>query len=511
MADSLEISTLVRCLMINDSQLIAAENAWLSGLADLVTFGSMTIISLFLMWSPSEAVRSRLLRFFSVLLSVCGMLHFVTYWHLGRPFSVGSVWGALSSALLLVVGAGIILFLLRHRPAQRTLQETRQSLVATQEQLLLEQHFLTALVDNMPDSIYFKDRESKFIRCNPTVADVFQVADPTQLIGLSDHDFFCKEEADEYRADEQHIIETGEPIINKEEYELWPDGQHHWVLSTKLPLHDANQNIIGTLGLSRDISALKQAEERLATKVAELQELHREFEQSNQELEQFAYVASHDLQEPLRSVVGFCQLLEMEYKDKFDDNGQMYLQIIVDGGKRMQRLITDLLEYSRIGRRGSPFTTINLREAIDEALALLQAPISESGAVLEISELPEIQADAGQMIRLFQNLIGNAIKYRGDESPIVRIWAEDAEAYWKLLISDNGIGIPEEFSEQVFIIFKRLHTRKEYPGTGIGLAVCRRIVERHGGMLRLVYDRNQSSGSTIEIRLRKNLTRIPLL
>lgn len=503
MAEWLKVVTHVRCLISNDVQSMAIENAWLSGLADFITFAAMTIIALFLMWSPSVAIQSRMLRFFAVLLSVCGMLHFVSFWHLGRPFHLSSVLGALSSAFLLVVGAGIIFFFLRHRPEQRRLDEARESLATTQEQLTREQHLFGALVESLPDSIYFKDRDSKFIRCNQAVADTFQVASPEEVIGRSDHDFFEKSEADEYRADEQHIIETGEPIINKEEYELWPDGEHHWVLSTKMPLRDDNRNIVGTFGLSRDISQLKLAEEHLASKVAELQTLHRELQQSNQELQQFAYVASHDLQEPLRSVVGFCQLLEMEYQDQLDDNGRMYLDTIVDGSKRMQRLITDLLEYSRIGRRGTPFASVSLKSVIKDALALLQASISESGARVEVAELPEIQADAGQMIRLFQNLIGNAIKYRSSEAPIVKIWAEDAGEHWKLFISDNGIGIPAEFADQVFIIFKRLHTREEYPGTGIGLAVCRRIVERHGGTLRLIYDQAQTNGATFEIVLRK--------
>lgn len=498
-----DFSTSTCWLIVSEQSPLTSGNAWLSGLADLVTFASMTVVSLFLMWSPSEAVRSRTLRFFAVLLSVCGMMHFLTFWHHGRPLTISTALGGLTSALMLVVGAGVILFLLRHKPSQKSLQETQQSLAATQEQLSLEQHVMNALVDNLPDSIYFKDLDSKFIRCNKRVAEILHCESPQDLVGKSDHDFFCKEEADEYRSDEMHIIETGEPIINKEEHELWPDGEHHWVLSTKLPLRDQEQNIIGTFGLSRDISALKLAEKRLATKVKELQALHSEFAQSNQELEQFAYVASHDLQEPLRSIVGFCQLLEMEYQDKFDDNGRMYLETIVDGGKRMQRLIIDLLEYSRIGRRGAAFNKFALREAVDDAVALLHSPITESGAQLEIAELPEIQADSGQMIRLFQNLIGNAIKYGGENTPLVRIWAQDADDYWKVFISDNGIGIPEEFADQVFIIFKRLHTRQEYPGTGIGLAVCRRIVERHGGELKLVYNQNQTDGSTLEIKLRK--------
>ena len=489
-------------LIAGSDAVLAAGHAWLTGLADLVTFASMIIISLFLMWLPSAESRGRLLRVFAVLLSICGMLHFVTFWHQDRPFAVASVFTGLLSAVLLVLAAGSLLFWLRHDPPPQSIRKTQESLAATQQELSREQHLLAALVDNMPDAIYFKDRESRFIRCNQTTADMFEVDSPADVVGLTDHDFFDRREADEYRADEEHIIITGEPIINKEEYELWRDGKHHWVLSTKLPLRDAARNIIGTFGLSRDISALKLAEELLAARVAELQALHAELKQSNQELEQFAYVASHDLQEPLRSVVGFCQLLEREYADVLDDNGRMYLETIVDGGKRMQRLISDLLEYSRIGRRGSAFEIVPLRRAVDEALALLHSATQETGARIEISELPEVPADAGQMTRLFQNLIGNAIKYRGSDVPLVRIWSVNAGDFWNVYVSDNGIGIPREFSEQVFIIFKRLHTRTEYPGTGIGLAVCRRIVERHGGRLQLVYDQQTDTGSTFEITLR---------
>jgi len=465
-------------------------------------------------------MRGRLLRSFAVLLSVCGMLHFLVFWHKDRPFELATVFSGLASALVLVLAAGILFFVLRHRPFSKTLQETKQSLEATQERLSLEQHLLATLVENMPDAIYFKDRDSRFIRCNQSMADLFQVASPEDVVGRTDHDFFPQAEADVYRADEQHIMQTGEPIINKEEYELWRDGHYHWVLSTKLPLRDTSQNIIGTFGLSRDISDLKRAEAGLAARVGELQSLHAELHRSNQELEQFAYVASHDLQEPLRTVIGFCQLLEMEYQQALDDAGRMYLETIVDGGKRMQRLISDLLEYSRIGRRGESFQTVSLNAAVDNALALLQGPIQDSNADIQVGQLPQVLADSGQMIRLFQNLIGNAIKYRGPQSPQIRIHCCATDEEWKVLISDNGIGVLEEFSEQVFIIFKRLHTRSEYPGTGIGLAVCKRIIERHGGQLRLVYNTDATNGemppphtsqagSTFEVTFRKNLSGAP--
>ena len=170
----------------------------------------------------------------------------------------------------------------------------------------------------------------------------------------------------------------------------------------------------------------------------------------------------------------------------------------------MQRLINDLLEYSRVGRRGNPFESVDLNHVIDEVQALLHSAIVESGATIEFDGLPQVYADMGQMIRVFQNLIGNALKYRGDKPPFVRIQAERGDREWNLLVSDNGIGIPAEFAEQVFIIFKRLHTREEYPGTGIGLAVCRRIIERHSGRIELVPPdaaKNSLGGATFRLSL----------
>jgi light-regulated signal transduction histidine kinase (bacteriophytochrome) len=179
----------------------------------------------------------------------------------------------------------------------------------------------------------------------------------------------------------------------------------------------------------------------------------------------------------------------------------MYIETIVDGGKRMQRLISDLLEYSRVGRTDNPREYTSLRQPVDEAMALLHSRIQENDARVTIESLPEVWIDHAQMIRVFQNLIGNAIKYHGEKDPDIRIWCRDSSDAWKIYVSDNGIGISEEFFDQVFIIFKRLHTRDAYPGTGIGLAICKRIVERHGGSMRLISDTNE--GSTFELTLPK--------
>jgi signal transduction histidine kinase len=204
---------------------------------------------------------------------------------------------------------------------------------------------------------------------------------------------------------------------------------------------------------------------------------------SNADLEQFAYVASHDLQEPLRAVTSYAELLEMKYSDVLDEKAMKYLFHMTSGVTRMQVLINDLLSYSRVGTRGKEFAPTDMGEVLDEALQNLQGAIEESGAKVTHDPLPVVEADAMQMRQLFQNLVGNAIKFRGERPPGVHVSAEKQEDAWLFGVRDTGIGIEPKYNERIFEIFQRLHGRTEYEGTGIGLALCRRIVERHGGRI----------------------------
>jgi light-regulated signal transduction histidine kinase (bacteriophytochrome) len=216
----------------------------------------------------------------------------------------------------------------------------------------------------------------------------------------------------------------------------------------------------------------------------ELEKARRSLERSNQELEQFAYVASHDLQEPLRMVASYCQLLERRYADAVDDEGREFISYAVDGANRMQALINDLLTYSRVGRQDQNLESLASATIVDHALANLQAAIDDGGATVTVGSLPAVRGDASQLMRLFQNLVGNALKFRGDRAPTIAVTAEPgAEGEWVFSVKDNGIGIEPRHADRVFAIFQRLHSRQEYPGTGIGLAVCRKIVERHGGRI----------------------------
>lgn len=204
-------------------------------------------------------------------------------------------------------------------------------------------------------------------------------------------------------------------------------------------------------------------------------------ERSNAELQQFAYVASHDLQEPLRMVSSYLQLLERRYKDRLDDDAREFIEYAVDGAYRMKTLIQDLLTYSRVTTRGKEFTKVDALKVFDQVVSNLQIAIEESDARVSHDALPTVKGDGTQLTQLFQNLISNAIKFHGDKAPRVHVSAQDRGDKWVFSVSDNGIGIDPEYRERIFRIFQRLHNKADYPGTGIGLAVCRKIVSRHGG------------------------------
>jgi two-component system sensor histidine kinase/response regulator len=230
--------------------------------------------------------------------------------------------------------------------------------------------------------------------------------------------------------------------------------------------------------------ALAERNAQLAQEVAVREQAQAALQRSNAELEQLAYVASHDMQEPLRMIASYLQLVEQRYVDKLDDDGREFIGYAVDGAKRMQGLINDLLTYSRVGTKARPFEPVSLSAVAATALSHLRVAVAESGARVELGELPQVQGDAPQLVQLLQNLVGNAIKFRGTEAPVVRLDARpEGAAWWHLSVSDNGIGIEPAYFERVFVLFQRLHSRSAYPGTGIGLALCKRIVERHGGRI----------------------------
>lgn len=508
---------------------------------------------------------------------------------------------------------------------------------------------LNALMASIPDTIYFKDNASRFIRVNNAQATTLGLQSPQEAIGKSDFDFFTPEHAKDAFDDEQRLMETREPVIDKIERIRRADGEFRWVSATKVPMMNRDGEVIGIAGISRDVTERKNSElerqvlfrimqgisltERLSDQlqlihqaveevvyaknfyVALLNEatglLHFEFyvderdqmpqprsatdgltglvlkqdgpllltdkqqlemmaqgevqvmgtvsaswlgvplrtanatigalvvqsyvdsaaygpkdvellmsvagqiaitiqreraqerlektaamlSQSNRELQDFASVASHDLQEPLRKIQAFGDRLRRKCEAQLSDDGNDYLERMLNAAHRMQTLINDLLTFSRVTTKAQPFSKVDLAVVAREVLSDLEVRIEQSGGTIELSELPVIDADPLQMRQLLQNLIANALKFRkSDEPPVVKIFAQShsphadratlaSSGVWQISVEDNGIGFDEKYLDRIFTVFQRLHGRNAYEGTGVGLAVCRRIVERHSGSI----------------------------
>ena len=279
------------------------------------------------------------------------------------------------------------------------------------------------------------------------------------------------------------------------------DGSYKTVFDKQVILYNDQNEPVKIVGAMQDITDRKQKETAIKLLNEQLQQRATELSVSNHELERFAYVASHDLQEPLRMVSSFLQLLQRKYKGQLDDSADQYIEFAVDGAERMKKLILDLLEYSRVGTNKDRFTETDAGEAIQTVLKNLTKAIAESGTIVTVSPMPVIRANKMQIVQLFQNLISNALKYNTSSAPQIEAGYEDLGDYWKFFVKDNGIGIEEKFFDKVFIIFQRLHNKSRFSGTGIGLAICKKIVEKHNGTIWI--DSAPGIGSTFYFTIKK--------
>ena len=361
----------------------------------------------------------------------------------------------------------------------RTEMEERKR---AQENLVKEIAFSDTAINSLPGVFYLFKEDGKFLRWNRNFTEVTGYS-PEEFAQLSPLDLFEGDEKQLITDRIGQVFKTGSS--DAEASLLCKNGKKipYYLTGFRMVIN----NVPYLIGAGIDIAERKQAEDALKRRTEELL-------RSNAELEQFAYIASHDLQEPLRMISSYVQLLEKRYRGKLDQDADEFIGYASDGALRMQRLINDLLAYSRVGTRGKSFEEVNLEAALGQALENLHLAVKEKNAIVTHDPLPLAYGDSGQLTLVFQNLIDNAIKFAGEQPPRVHISAKVEGSECFCSVRDNGIGIASEFLNKLFLLFQRLHTRREYPGTGIGLAICKRIVERHGG--KIWVESNPNEGST---------------
>ena len=394
------------------------------------------------------------------------------------------------------------------KQAEQTLAEQAKELSASEEALRSHNNILQAILDSLIDGLLVVDKSGKILLYNTAAQEILNLVttagsqEGTQSAGMAPlkknqklvqeftWPYYHADMVTPYSLGESPLERAirGEAVEGAELYFRIPNtDKEYWLMITAAPLKAEDGTLQGGVGLIRNITRRKRAEADLGRKAEEL-------ERSNAELEQFAYVASHDLQEPLRMITSFTQLLAKRYKGKLDSEADEFIGYAVDGANRMQALIRDLLEFSRVGTRGAEFEQVNCELALENAVQNLKAAIDESGAAVTHDPLPTVTADRAQLLRVFQNLIGNAIKFRGKAQPEIHVSVDRQGKEWVFSAQDNGIGIDPEYKERIFAVFQRLHSSSDYQGTGIGLSICRKIVERHGG--RIWIESELGKGST---------------
>jgi PAS domain S-box-containing protein len=335
--------------------------------------------------------------------------------------------------------------------------------------------------------------DGRFVRVNRSLCEIF---------GYSEKELLSKSVKDISHPDDRDVTDAERARVRSGEIEsarfekryIRADGRVVWVDLAIALVRDVFGVPQYEIAIFDDITDRKQAE-------SALREAHEELKRSNAELEQFAYVASHDLQEPLRMVASYSQLLGRRYESKLDSDAREFMAYIVDGATRMKQLIEDLLAYSRVGIKSQDFKPVSSEAALSRALFNLRTAIEEAGAVVTHDTMPTVQADEVQLGQLFQNLMGNALKFRSASVPRIHVSVSEKEAEWEFAVRDNGIGIEPQYYERIFMVFQRLHNKGEYPGTGIGLAICKKVVERHGG--RIWVESRPGEGSSFHFTLPK--------
>lgn len=463
---------------------------WLHISADLliaIAYFSIPITLFYFVRRQQENPYEKILVLFSLFIFSCGTTHLCSIWTLWHPdyWLSGTIKAvtALISVYTAIELIGFFPFALS-LPNPQVLERMNQDLASEIElrnkvELELEQErsFLKAVLDNLAVCVVACNDRGILNIFNQASQDVFGTLKPLPASEWSQHYGLYELDGTTLLPERDLPLSRaygGETFSNAEFIRIDEAGKTRIMLANGCPILDSQSQTLGAVVTAMDITQSRQIEQRLRESNAELL-------LSNQELENFAYVASHDLREPLRMVTSFTQLLAQRYGHQLDDEADKIIGFAVDGAKRMEVLIEDLLFYSRIGKNTKPLKIVNCNIVWQKVRANLQLLIKDTNARIKVKPLPQIVGDESQLVQLFQNLVVNALVYRRDVAPKIEISAKSHNIGWLFAIKDNGIGIEQHNAQRIFDIFQRLHPKDRYSGTGIGLAICKKIVERHGG------------------------------
>jgi PAS domain S-box-containing protein len=339
---------------------------------------------------------------------------------------------------------------------------------------------LQALMDNMPDHIYFKDTKSRFIRNSQSQANLLGLRDPSEAVGKTDFDFFPH--AAKSYAEEQEVMRSGRPLVDFEEWVLWPDGREMWVSTTKMPLRNSEGETIGIFGISRDITERKRSEQAIRQLNADLEKQAEQLQAANKELEAFSYSVSHDLRAPLRAIDGYTRILVEDYESILDDEGKRICGVISREAQRMGQLIDDLLAFSRLGRKEMYASRIDMKALAASVFDELLKEEKRENIDFNLRDLPMAQGDSSLIRQVWVNLLSNAIKFTSKKGrAIIEVGSQESTDEDIYYVRDNGAGFDMEYSNKLFGVFQRLHSESEFNGTGVGLAIVQRIIRRHDG------------------------------
>lgn len=431
-------------------------------------------------------------------------------------------WFKLSGVLLLIFGVviGVNQYTKNFRKKNLVLKQYNSQLNQQIEEirkiekaLAHKEKFSRLIMDNIPQFIYWMDKDCNFLGGNRTFIRYIKLKQNSDLIGRNLADFYVQ--GKEYQEEMillKQVMETENPVYRRVSLSL-PSLQFSqlWVERNFVPLRNDDGIVIGVLISGRDISDTVAKEKQLTENAQKLGEYNEELKRSNQDLEQFAYIASHDLNEPLRMIGNFSGLLSKRYKQHLDEDANQYINFIDDGVSRMSKLINSLLTYSRVGRKEMTYQDINLNDVLKVKLLDLSQLIKERKVIVEKDDLPDIFGEKEQIGMVFYNLINNGIKFNKKDQPkiIIKHHHQSQENHWKFSITDNGIGINLEYRQRIFEIFKRLHNKREFAGTGIGLSVCQKIIFRHSGQIWI--ESTLGEGTTFYFTISKLLKKKKLL